>query len=56
MCILLANTTNSLNLVTTDSSVCPGQGFEACTKLAQKWLVCVPLGIHLEPINKELIQ
>ena len=20
-------------------------------KLTQKWLVCVPLGIHLEPIN-----
>ena len=30
-------------------------GFEACAKLAQKWLVCVPLGIHLEPINKELV-
>ena len=29
--------------------------FEAWTKLAQKWLVCVPLGIHLEPINKELM-
>ena len=28
-------------------------GFEA---LAQKWLVCVPMGIHLEPINKELMQ
>ena len=25
--------------------------FEAWAKLAQKWLVCVPLGIHLEPIN-----
>ena len=29
--------------------------FEARAKLAQKWLVCVPLGIHLEPINKELM-
>ena len=24
-------------------------------KLAQQWLVCAPLGIHLEPINKELM-
>ena len=33
-------------------------GFEALAKLAQKWLVCVPMGIHvhLEPINKELMQ
>ena len=29
--------------------------FEAWTKLAQKWLVCAPLGIHLQPINKELM-
>ena len=29
--------------------------FEAWTKLVQKWLVCVPLGIHLEPINKTLM-
>ena len=29
--------------------------FEAWTKLAQKWLVCAPLRIHLEPINKELM-
>ena len=29
--------------------------FEAWTKLAQKWLVCAPLGMHLEPINKELM-
>ena len=29
--------------------------FEAWAKLAQQWLVCVPLGIHLEPINKELL-
>ena len=29
--------------------------FEALAKLAQQWLVCVPLGIHLEPINKELM-
>ena len=27
--------------------------FEAWDKLAQQWLVCVPLGIHVEPINKE---
>ena len=29
--------------------------FEAWAKLAQKWLVCVPLRIHLEPINKKLM-
>ena len=29
--------------------------FEAWAKLAQQWLVCVPLGIHLEPINKQLM-
>ena len=29
--------------------------FEAWAKLAQQWLVSAPLGIHLEPINKELI-
>ena len=29
--------------------------FEAWAKLAQKWLVCAPLGIHLEPINKALM-
>ena len=29
--------------------------FEAWAKLAQQWLVCAPLGIHLEPINKELM-
>ena len=29
--------------------------FEAGANLAQKWLVCVPLGIHLEPINKEVM-
>ena len=29
--------------------------FEAWAKLAQKWLVSAPLGIHLEPINKELM-
>ena len=29
--------------------------FEAWAKLAQKWLVCAPLGIHLEPINKEVM-
>ena len=26
--------------------------FEAWAKLAQQWLVCAPLGIHLEPINR----
>ena len=26
--------------------------FEAWAKLAEQWLVCVPLGIHLEPINR----
>ena len=25
--------------------------FEPQAKLAQKWLLCAPLGIHLEPIN-----
>ena len=30
------------------------RGFEACAKLAQQWLVCVPLRIHLEPINKRV--
>ena len=29
--------------------------FEAWAKLAQQWLVCAPLGIHLKPINKELM-
>ena len=29
--------------------------FETWAKLAQQWLVCTPLGIHLEPINKELM-
>ena len=29
--------------------------FEAWAKLAQKWSVCAPLRIHLEPINKELM-
>ena len=29
--------------------------FEAWVKLAQRWLMCAPLGIHLEPINKELM-
>ena len=27
----------------------------AWAKLAEKWLVCVPLRIHLAPINKELM-
>ena len=30
-------------------------GFEAWAKLVQQWLVCAQLGIHLEPINKELV-
>ena len=25
--------------------------FEAWAKLAELWLVCLPLGIHFEPIN-----
>ena len=29
--------------------------FESWAKLVQQWLVCEPLGIHLEPINKELM-
>ena len=29
--------------------------FEAWAKLSQKWLVCAPFGINLEPINKELM-
>ena len=29
--------------------------FEAWAKLAQKWLVCAPLGIHFEPINNHLM-
>ena len=29
--------------------------FEAWAKLAQQWLVCAPLGIHLEAINKDLM-
>ena len=30
--------------------------FEAWAKLAQQWFVCTPLGIHLEPINEELMR
>ena len=29
--------------------------FEAWAKLAQKWLVCVPLRIHLEPMLMLLV-
>ena len=29
--------------------------FEAWVKLVQQWLVCAPLGIHSEPINKQLM-
>ena len=29
--------------------------FEAWAKLAQQWLVYAPLGIHLEPINKQFM-
>ena len=29
--------------------------FEAWVKLAQQWLACAPLGIHLELINKQLM-
>ena len=28
---------------------------ESWAKLTQQWLVCVPLRIHTEPINKELM-
>ena len=30
--------------------------FEAWAKLAQQWLVCVPLGIHIEAVNKDLMK
>ena len=30
-------------------------GVEAWAKLAQQWLVCAPLGTHLEPIKKQLM-
>ena len=29
--------------------------FETWVKLAQQWLACVPLGINIEPINKQLM-
>ena len=29
--------------------------FETWAKMAKQWLVCATLGIHLEPINKELM-
>ena len=29
--------------------------FEVSAKLAQRCLLCAPLGIHLEPINKALM-
>ena len=29
--------------------------FEEWGILVQQWLVCAPLGIHLEPINKQLM-
>ena len=38
---------------------CPSEfliTFEAWAKLAQQWLVCAPLVIHLEPINKDTVQ
>ena len=28
--------------------------FEAWSNLAQQWFMCVPLGIHFEPINKDV--
>ena len=31
------------------------QSFKARARLAQQWLVCAPLGIHLEPINRLLV-
>ena len=29
--------------------------FEAWARFAQQWLVCAPLEIYLEPINKQLM-
>ena len=29
--------------------------FEAWAKLAEQWLVCAPMRIHLEPINKQFM-
>ena len=31
------------------------RGFEAWAKLAQQWVLCVPLETHLKPINKDLM-
>ena len=50
--------TNSDAIWNTSTCTCKSKfliGFGAWTKLAQQWLVCVPLEIHLEPINKELM-
>ena len=40
-----------VNIVGAEFLIC----FEAWAKLAQQWLLYAPLGIHLEPINKELM-
>ena len=47
-CTCIYNT--SYNICTSEFLI----SFEAWAKLAQQWSVCAPLGIHLEPINKEL--
>ena len=57
----VANNSRNCNLighVGSYDSVCMAEfliSFESWAKLAQQWLVCVPFGIHLEPINKELM-
>ena len=48
---ILASSINNLHAITSEFLIC----FEVWAKLAQQWLVCVPLGIYLEPINKELM-
>ena len=57
ICTYIAQCACNYN-VHTCTCTCTSQfliSFEAWTKLVQKWLVCVPLGIHLEPINKTLM-
>ena len=59
-CFVLCNDHQSL-LNVDDFLICETQQaeflihFEAWAKLAQQLLVCVSLGIHLEPINKDLM-
>ena len=39
-----------------DTGTCTSESvihFKAWAELAQQWLVCASLGIHIEPINKE---